>query len=292
MKIAIVTDIHHGKPQHTKRGDTALQEMTRFCDFVRGETPDLVLDLGDRITDADHATDLKLTQEVADAFGSISVPTYHVSGNHDLYHLSATENAAILGQSEASEVVDLGDWQLLVWRADAKITWSEAFRGFALPEPDLLWLSHQIAGAQKPTLVVSHVPVSSHAQTGNYYFQENPALAGYPESPRVRAALAQAKVPVVCLAGHVHWNTVTQVDGIAHLTQQSLTESFTTGGEPAGAMGSLVLGQDVYWRVAGRDPFECRLNPGANRWTPPLAAFTKKRPIQPNGDVRSTGGGE
>ncbi|MEL6169949.1 MAG: metallophosphoesterase, partial [Pseudomonadota bacterium] len=220
----------------------------------------------------------RLQEQVADAFTTISAPRYHVAGNHDLYHLTAEENANLLGQSVASEVIDLGAWQLLLWRADAKITWTETSRGFSLPETDYLWLSRQIVAAEKPSLIATHVPVSGHSQIGNYYFQANPDVAGYPQSPRVRAALAQAKVPVVCLAGHVHWNTVTQIDGIFHLTQQSLTESFTTGGTPAGAMAILELGDEISWHVSGLDPFACSFRPSATRWTPPLQPFLRTRP--------------
>ena len=59
-------------------------------------------------------------------------------------------------------------------------------------------------------------------------------------------------VPVVWLAGHVHWNTVTLVDGIPHVTLQSLTETFTTHPEPAAAWGLLELG-DIH-RLAGAWP--------------------------------------
>jgi hypothetical protein len=90
---------------------------------------------------------------------------------------------------------------------------------------------------------------------------------------RARAALALARVPVVSLSGHVHWNTVTCVDGITHLTQQSLTESFTTMGEPCGAMGVIELGDTVSWRVDGSDPFAFSFRPTATRWTPPLPDF-------------------
>jgi hypothetical protein len=129
--------------------------------------------------------------------------------------------------------------------------------------------------ADRPTLVVSHVPVSGHAQTGNYYFQNNPASATYPMDDRARAALALARVPVVCLAGHVHWNTVTAVDGITHLTQQSLTESFTTAGEPAGAMGLIELADTVSWQVVGDDPYSYAFRPTLRRWTPPLPDFAR-----------------
>lgn len=273
LRIAIVADIHHGAPSHTKRGDAALGLMADFAAWANAEAPDLVLDLGDRISDIDEATDLRLEAEVADAFGAVAAPVHHVCGNHDRDHLSVAQNEDILGQSLGNEVLDLGAWQVALWRADARICRDPGRRGFNLPEEDLLWLSRTVQAAEKPLLVVSHVPVSGHSQTGNYYFQRNPEYSRYPESDRVRLALAQARVPVVCLAGHVHWNTVTTVDGIPHLTQQSLTESFTTQGEPAGAWGMLTLGEDAHWRVHGRDPFEARVTPQVGRWTPALMPF-------------------
>ena len=39
MKIAIVADIHHGKPHHTKRGDAALELMEQFCDLRSQQFP-------------------------------------------------------------------------------------------------------------------------------------------------------------------------------------------------------------------------------------------------------------
>lgn len=272
-RIAIVSDIHHGAPSHTKRGDTALALMEEFARFVTDAKPDLVLDLGDRISDIDHDRDVVLQSEVAETFRAIDVPIRHICGNHDLDHLTVARNSEILGQNLANETLELGDWRIALWRGDSKISRNEGNRGFNLPESDLLWLSRVARSTDRPTLVVSHVPVSGHAQTGNYYFERNPQYSTYPEAGRIRAALAQARQPIVCLAGHVHWNTVTTVDGITHLTQQSLTESFTTGGEPAGAFGLMELSDTVHWRVVGDDPFEVRLTPGARRWVPPLSPF-------------------
>lgn len=272
-RIAIVTDIHHGAPSHTKRGDTALALLAEFVAWANAARPDLVLDLGDRISDVDAETDAQLEREVASVLSGLEAPLHHVCGNHDRDHLSVAENASILGASLESEVLDLGRWQLALWRADAKIRRNVPRPGFDLPEQDLLWLSQTMQRAGKPTLVASHVPVSGHSQIGNYYFQRNASVSTYPQADRARAALAQARVPVACVAGHVHWNTVTTVDGIPHITQQSLTESFTTGGEPARAWGMLELSDTVHWQVFGDDPYEARLTPARHRWTPPLAPF-------------------
>lgn len=273
LRIAIVADIHHGAPSHTKRGDRALDLMARFTDWVNAEQPDMVLDLGDRISDIDEETDLRLEREISQAFSAITVPVHHICGNHDRDHLTVAQNEEILGQSLQSEVLDAGTWQIALWRADAKIERGPERRGFNLPEADLLWLSRTIQSAEKPMLIASHVPVSGHAQIGNYYFQRNAQFSRYPESERVREVLAHVRVPLVCLAGHVHWNTVTTVDGIPHLTQQSLTESFTTQGAPAEAWGLLTLTDTAHWQVFGKDPFEARVTPQTGRWVPPLKPF-------------------
>jgi len=272
-RLAIVADIHHGAPSATKRGDTALGLMTEFARFSRDMGATHVLDLGDRISDVDHDTDLALQAEVAEAFRAVDAPVRHLCGNHDRDHLSVEENESILGQRLGHEVLDLGAWRVALWRADTRIARGPEHSGFVLREADLLWLSRVAQAADRPLLVVGHVPISGHAQTGNYYFQNNPASATYPMAERARAALAQARVPVVCLSGHVHWNSVTTVDGITHLTQQSLTESFTTGGEPAGAMGIIELGDTLRWEVAGADPFALTLTPSTRRWTPAMPDF-------------------
>lgn len=272
VRIAVIADIHHGADSMTKRGSAALELMDRFTRFVAETRPDAVVDLGDRISDIDHDTDLVLAQQAAAAFRPIAAPVFHLCGNHDLDYLSVAENEAVLGQPLGHATVDLGGWRLVLWRADARI---RRPGGFVLAESDLLWLAGVVREADRPLAIMSHVPLSGHAQTGNYYFERNPASATYPGADRARAVLRAATVPVVCLAGHVHWNTLTQVDGIPHLTLQSLTETFTTYPAPAAAWGMLVLGDAIEWTVFGSDPFQARLDreAAARRWIPPLPPF-------------------
>lgn len=274
-RIAIVADIHHGAPSLTKRGDAALDLMEAFARFADDARPDLVLDLGDRISDIgrDRDRDLELEEEVADAFRLIETPICHINGNHDREHLGVEDNERILGQALGHQTIDIGGWRIVVWRADTRIHRGPQAGSFQLPEADLLWLSRTIRNADRPMLIASHVPVSGHSQVGNYYFENNPGVSTYPQADRARAMVEQSRHPVVFLSGHVHWNTVTPVNGTVHLTQQSLTESFTTDGEPAGAMGLIELGDTVNWRVVGRDPMSFSFRPTAARWTPPVPPF-------------------
>lgn len=271
-RIAIVADIHHGGLSFTKRGDTALSLLAAFEAFVAETKPDAVVDLGDRITDVDRETDLRLEQEVADAFAGLAVPCHHLCGNHDRNHLTVDENEAVLGKPLGNRVVDIGGWRLVMWGADTKI-----YRpgSFLLKEPDLLWLAAVISSADRPLAIMTHVPISGHAQIGNYYFERNSQVSTYPGIDRVRQILRTARVPMVCVAGHVHWNTLTTIDAIPHFTIQSLTETFTTLPDPAAAWAMLELGDSISLTVYGRDPFHVRLNAAttARRWMTPLPPF-------------------
>jgi Icc protein len=274
-RIAIVTDIHHGKDHQTKKGTAALGLIEKFVGFLTREQPDLVIELGDRISDVDAAVDLALEREVAAAFRPINTPLLHICGNHDREYLSVAENEEILGQSLAHQAIDVGKWRVVLWRADSRI---RRPGGFAFSEPDLAWLAEVVRDADRPLAIMSHVPVSGHSQIGNYYFQRNPGASTYPEAAKVRAVLREATVPVTWISGHVHWNTLTFADGIPHLTLQSLTETFTCHPEPAASWALLELGDAIDWKVYGLDPLELRLPaaPTSRRWVTPLEPVVRQ----------------
>jgi hypothetical protein len=81
---------------------------------------------------------------------------------------------------------------------------------------------------------------------------------------------------ILCVAGHVHWNTLHTVGGIPHITIQSLTESFTTGGEAAEAWATLEFGEgEIHWQTLGRDPIKLTLQQRSleAHWEAPLPPF-------------------
>jgi hypothetical protein len=276
-RIALVADIHHGRDTEAKKGTQALALLGDFAAFVRESQVDLVIDLGDRISDEDAQTDARLQREVAEAFRPIAevAPVFHICGNHDRDHLGVEDNEAILGQPLQHATIDVAGWRVALFRADSRI---RRPGGFVCPQSDITWLEGVVRGADRPLLVASHVPFSGHSQIGNYYFENTPELSTYPQAAALRAALAQGCVPTACIAGHVHWNTVTTVDGIPHFTQQSLTESFTTGDQaegarPCGAFGLIELsGQSIEWRVFGADSLQVSmpLAQTARRWRSPM----------------------
>lgn len=275
-RIAVVADIHHGRDTATKRGSSALGLLERFVDGVNSGSFDATIELGDRISDETPERDLVLQREVAQGFRRLgNKPRHHVIGNHDIAKLSAEANAAVLEAPLHTRAVTVGDVRVAFWQPDVAVSLE---RGLHLASGDLAALEVLLSADERPTLLVTHVPLSGHAQTGNYYFERNPGYATYAENADIRAVIARAPCPLIALAGHVHWNTLTMVDGTAHLTLQSLTETFTTG-EPAASMAVIEIDGDAFrWMVGGLDRMSVTLPwPKVKpQWRAPLRAFSEK----------------
>jgi hypothetical protein len=270
--LAIVADIHHGRDTLTKRGSAALALLERFIDCSNDGDIDAVIELGDRISDEAPERDRALQRDVAELFFRLTVPRHHVSGNHDMALLTAADNASILEVPLDSRVLRVGDARIVFWQPDVSLTLD---RGLHLAAGDLERLRFLLGDDDAPTLLVTHVPLSGQAQLGNYYFERNPGHATYAEVDAIRGVIAAAPCPIVALAGHVHWNTLTIVDGTPHLTLQSLTETFTTG-EPAASVGLLEIdGEELRWRVSGADGLSLVLPwpRRKRRWAAPLGKF-------------------
>lgn len=276
LRLAFISDIHHGKDTLTKKGTAALPLLDNFITEVNDGDYDAVIDLGDRISDEDPVRDRQLQTDIARRFNALRVPHHHVSGNHDHAMLSQAANEAILDRPTHSRALRIGDIRIVFWQPDVSLTHE---RGFHLAPGDLDGLTELLDADDRPTLLVSHVPLSGHIQTGNYYFERNPGHATYAEIDDLRRAIAAAPCPVVALAGHVHWNTLNVVDGTPHITLQSLTETFTTG-EAAGATAALEIDAGrLRWTVGGHDPLALVLPwpKTKRRWRAPLPTFGRTR---------------
>jgi len=84
LKIAVVSDIHHGPDRYSKKGDVALDLLKSFIRQVNSLEAGLVVDLGDRISNTDIETDRHHLAEVASAFKSLTKECHHLTGNYYL----------------------------------------------------------------------------------------------------------------------------------------------------------------------------------------------------------------
>lgn len=268
LQLAIITDIHHGTPIDGKHGDKALSLLQNFVDAVNQRQPDLVVDLGDRISDIDKPTDTQLQQEVMAIFQDLTVPHVHLLGNHDMDNLTRAENEAVLGVSLEHASQDIKGVHLVFWQPDVFIT-----QGFEATQQQLEWLEANLKSTSLPSIIFTHAPFSDASMLSHFYFQNSlPKYAGYENAAAIRDIIKQHSNTLACISGHVHWNSLQTINGTHHITLQSITEGFTTQAEVAEAWTWLELDTDLRVNVQGKDFWEVRLplkKAGVN-WRKPI----------------------
>ncbi len=275
LKLAIVTDIHHGPNKLTKVGAAALPLLQDFRAFVEDYQPHFIAELGDRISDIDPQTDREQLEKVAEHFVGLPSPHWHLMGNHDRVHLSIADNAEVLGHDMGHHSIDLAGRHLVFWQMDCQI---HRPQGFLPNQADLDWLRQDLAATNLPSIIFTHVPLDGGSLHGNYYFDNNVRSGGLPHAREIQALIRDAGNVILCIAGHVHWNDVNLIDGIPYITVQSLSECFTTEGEAAGAWATIEVDHEVRWRTHGQDPISLAVPVrGLNaRWVAPLPSFEER----------------
>ncbi|RPI43030.1 MAG: metallophosphoesterase-domain-containing protein [Betaproteobacteria bacterium] len=258
VRFAVVTDIHHGADYGTKLGSSALPLLGRFRDWCAKESPELVLELGDRINNVSVETDTRLTAEVAAAFRDFPREVVHLLGNHDCHALTVEQAEAAFRKSFRSHSSDHGGFHFVFWNANVE---KHPSLGFAATPADIDWLARDLAATDLPTVICSHMPLDGGSMAGNLYFEKglSAGLGGYANSESVRTAIEASGKVVLCIAGHTHWNALAIIDGIPYVTVPALSEAFMSWPRPAAAWASLELGDDIAVRVDGEVPVEYRL---------------------------------
>jgi len=276
LKLAIVTDIHHGPSRYTKKGAEALPLLKSFANEVSCGDFDVVVDLGDRITNVDKKTDWGLANQVADTFRNINVPTHHLLGNHDLHYLTVRENELLLGSDLSSYSRDVKGKHLVFWNINLSNTYADN----EIPsDSELLWLHTDLNHTELPTIIFTHVPLDNASMVGNYWFQNNVNVASLKNTERARKIIEASGKVILCIAGHTHWNKLSNIDGIYYLTIQSLSESFTTEGMASKAWAELTIDEVLHCVVHGNDRivYEVASKKLHSHWISPRPAVVKSK---------------
>ncbi|MEQ1768559.1 MAG: metallophosphoesterase [Devosia sp.] len=269
MKLAIISDIHHS------RDLSMVRHVSQFVADATAAGADLLLDLGDRIDDADRAEDLDRLAELAVAFRRFPGTRLHLLGNHDVVNLTGDDHERALGREPGHMELDLGDVRLIVWEPSVQF---HRPRGFDSAADQLPWLVATLEADPRPAIILTHIPVSGASMAGNYYFSNNPALATYPDAADIRRAVEATGKVALWHSGHVHWNSWCNVGNIHHLTLQSPSETFTTKGTPALTWAMLEIdGHHASYEVRGLDTLSLRFTfqpSGAMAWPNPRPAIS------------------
>ncbi len=266
LRIKLVADIHHGRKTETKRGPFALSLLENFVKDANACDADLVVDLGDRISDEGCAGDRRRQKDVGALFEKLTMPRRHILGNHDVVHLTPRENEEILGSPLAMHSIDLKGFHLVFWNANTYIP--RPFPSSGALRSDLEWLRADLEKSDAPAVIFTHFPLYKPTMWGNYYFEDAIEYSFDANAERIREIITSTGNVIACIAGHVHWNSWHSADDIAFITLQSLTESFCTPGVPSAVWGTVELGDSLSFSTVGRQPMHLQLplRHCKNRW--------------------------
>ena len=247
VRIAIITDLHHGRDTGKVRGPEALELLSKIVGQIHQLEPDAVIELGDRLTDENPPTDRSRLLELAHEFKRLPYPRHHISGNHDM--LPKAEQEAILGANLGNHTAEFQHWTLVFLDSYDGTT------GGLLSGQTLTWLEETLQNSKTPVVVFSHQPLHGQWLEGNPYFEseyrEHACAKG---AKQARAIIEQSGKVRLCVSGHAHWFDQRIVAGIPYLTLLGPTESHWSDGLACGAWSLLELGETIQLEQFGLVP--------------------------------------
>jgi 3',5'-cyclic-AMP phosphodiesterase len=249
LRLGIVTDIHYGPDTEMVLGSAAPDALRAASTACGRGRPDLLVDLGDRLTDETPDVDLQRLRTLAGLFGASGFRREHLRGNHDA--LSPAVHEELLGGPVTSRSCDVGGWHLVF------LDTYDGSVGGVLTDDALDWFEADLAATSLPTVVFSHQPLDGQPLIGNPVFEVEYAAhahpAGHERARRIMAASGRVRMAV---NGHTHWNHHVTVAGVPHVTVQSLVAR-TAAGHETGSYAVVELDDRSHRvRVFGGEPFE------------------------------------
>ena len=254
LGLALVTDIHYGPDNVAVKGSVAPMLLEEALGALAQKSPDLLVDLGDRLSDVNPETDKKHLQELAALFSTRDYPREHLLGNHDL--LSKDVQEALLAGSLSNRSRDVAGWHLVFLD-----TFNHTIEG-ALTKQTLEWLHQDLSASTLPAIVFSHQPLDGKPLLGNRFFETDFAEHAHPANhAKARQIMEQSGNVKLAINGHTHWNHHLIEGGIHYLSLQSLVAyKDAAATQPAAAYGFLSLrGTQLEFEIFGHDLFKVSL---------------------------------
>jgi 3',5'-cyclic AMP phosphodiesterase CpdA len=227
--FALVTDLHFG-PEATFGGK--LRKLTaeapalarafvrRMNDEVR---PHLAVNLGDDIEDESPEADRARYGACLDTLRGLDAELFHVAGNHDTIHLGERDLLDAWGRPEIGALhysFDRRGYHFTVLH-----TRERKDLDVSVGREQLAWLEADLAAAQGPTFVLMHHSAADQDLRGNRWFERAPNICLVRERREIRKIVAASGKVLAVFNGHLHWNHLDVIGGVAYVTVQSLIEN-------------------------------------------------------------------
>ena len=257
FRAAIISDVHYGPDIRDKLGTKAPRLMNAFIKAAKNYAPDMIIDLGDRISAQNEDDDLKHLKSYCDHFNEVATPYHGVIGNHDDKNMTRELHAFFAGIPAQSYSIDEGGYHLVFW-SPTRFVSPEI--GIHIDQESIDWLRDDIAATDKPVLVFSHVPLDNleeegHRDVDKYFF--------WTQGDEVRRVLEDSGKVIMSMAGHRHRDRHREINGIHHITINSMVDTWKQHYRvPRGTYAFLEVTDDrILIQVKGKTPRVYDLKP-------------------------------
>lgn len=243
----LLTDLHAGPVAGTKIGPHAVSLLDTILYHSTSYQPDLIVDLGDRITSTSKRRDEENTRRIAATFENTSVPREHLPGNHDMKRLSLEESSDFLGSPLSSRTRAFGNYNFVFWSPHLP-SYDRLYT-----ELELEWL--QDALRPQNSVLFTHFPFLATDNADSDRPRHSYRITAEAKNAhRAIDVVTGAGTVRAVISGHVHGNSLNYAGGIPFVTLQSVTEAINGTRRPAGAWALVELGDTFTLEVFGLDP--------------------------------------
>ena len=266
MKIAILTEIHHGAARLYKGIQRKLTQISleNTSDFVRtvSQSTEFTfgVHLGDIIEDLDVDSDRKNLKEALNIFNSCNKQIFHLIGNHDVKILPISEVLNEFGYVYPYYSRTQNEYHFIFLYTEVKKTGENSQISF-ISEEQLIWLEKELKSSQLPVVIFSHHSLADQDLTKNPWFEGRPEACLVENRKTVRDIICKYQNVRCVINGHLHWNNITLHSKIPFITIQSSVENFRDDGTPANAWAVLEITADkTSVEVYGNDRMSSQLS--------------------------------
>lgn len=229
MKIAVVNDIHVGRPLTSNGKIRAASHLIEgklevfLQNIIRLHTPDVLVNLGDLIRSENEEKDLKSYSKLLSYFTKIQCPVIHLLGNHEIKKMTynALEKAWLEQgfHQKSFGSTNIGGYHL-IWLGLGLD--QEDHQVCFLPHEQLNWLKVQLQKTEDPILIFSHCPLDDHDTRGNFFYEamdnRSKKALFLKNQEEVRNIIAYSSNVKALFQAHLHYFNVKIIDHIPYFT--------------------------------------------------------------------------
>jgi alkaline phosphatase len=228
LRLGIVTDCHYADRDRsgTRHYRETAWKLPEAIEKFNSLALDTVIELGDLIDDApDVAREIGHLKKIEEVFARFKGERHYVLGNHCVNALTKEEFIDNCGMEKAHYSFDKGGYHFVVLDACYKQDGTPygrknfSYENTFIPPEELEWLRGDLAGTDRPTIVLAHQRLDYSEADGR-----NNWNVTVKNAPEVRKVLEESGRVRAVFQGHSHANDYRDVGGIHYCVFRAMVE--------------------------------------------------------------------